>query len=138
GTDQTAAAALDIIDDVLREQVGLDRANSTRPLRRAKEALEAAERAENEARHRHDNWQRDLERITELTAQAATARQHLARAEAIAAREAASEARERFEEIEALRVDVGDTTEAGSIGDLAAVERDIDMVGDALQSWRDR
>src|SRR5919204_550613 len=42
GTDATAAAALERIDQHLREQVGQDRAHSTKPLRRAIDAEAAA------------------------------------------------------------------------------------------------
>src|SRR5699024_4568424 len=65
GTDQTAAAALGIIDEVMRDEVGLDRANSTRPLRRAIEAVELARSTESEVRELHAEWQGDLVRLAE-------------------------------------------------------------------------
>ncbi len=49
GRDETAAAALQRIEQFQREHVGLDRANSTRPLRRAKEREQAARAAFDQA-----------------------------------------------------------------------------------------
>lgn len=43
GTDATAAAALECLDTFRRDRVGLDRANSTRPLRRARDRVAGAE-----------------------------------------------------------------------------------------------
>jgi ABC-type lipoprotein export system ATPase subunit len=53
GTDATAAAAVDRLSDFRRAQVGEDRANSTKPLRRAKVALDEAWRALVDAQRRH-------------------------------------------------------------------------------------
>lgn len=56
GTDATAAAALARIDEFLREQVGQDRANSTKPLRRARERMESASRELEQARREHREY----------------------------------------------------------------------------------
>ncbi len=54
GTDATAAAALARIDEFRKSNVGLDRSGSTRPLRRALEAVERAEVKLRQARQEHE------------------------------------------------------------------------------------
>ncbi|MQA98844.1 MAG: AAA family ATPase [Actinobacteria bacterium] len=56
GTDSTAAKALSTIEAYLRDHVGLDRANSTKPLRRAIERLRAAENGLDEATYEHEAY----------------------------------------------------------------------------------
>ncbi len=54
--DATAAEAIARMEDFQRDQVGQDRANSTRPLRAAKTRLTAAEDALANARKEHADW----------------------------------------------------------------------------------
>lgn len=54
--DATAAEAISRLEGFLGEYVGQDRANSTKPLRRAKEGLEAAEAAVAIAHEKHAKW----------------------------------------------------------------------------------
>jgi DNA repair protein SbcC/Rad50 len=54
--DATAAEAIGRLGDFLREHVGQDRANSTKPLQRAKVGLTAAETAVANAREKHAAW----------------------------------------------------------------------------------
>jgi DNA repair protein SbcC/Rad50 len=54
--DATAADAIARIEKFQSEQVGLDRANSTKPLQRAKVRLEAANEALATARRKHGEW----------------------------------------------------------------------------------
>jgi uncharacterized protein YhaN len=56
GADETAAAALQLIRAFEREHVGLDRANSTRPLRRALDGCEEATSRLEEARRQHQEY----------------------------------------------------------------------------------
>jgi hypothetical protein len=56
GRDETAAAALAAIDEFYREHVGLDRANSTKPLRQAKIRLAAAREKVEHARAGHASF----------------------------------------------------------------------------------
>lgn len=58
GTDATAAKAIDALEDFHGQQVGLDRRNATKPLRRAKLALEAALGAQEVARSAHADYLR--------------------------------------------------------------------------------
>jgi len=53
----TAAAALALLDDFQRDHVGLDRANATKPLRRALGRLEEADRALKTATDAHESHQ---------------------------------------------------------------------------------
>ncbi|MEX2562463.1 MAG: AAA family ATPase [Nitriliruptoraceae bacterium] len=53
----TAAAALALLDDFQRDHVGLDRANATKPLRRALDRLDEADQALKAAADAHENHQ---------------------------------------------------------------------------------
>jgi uncharacterized protein YhaN len=54
--DATANEAIARLEDFLREHVGQDRANSTKPLQRGKLRLAEAEKAVANAREKHANW----------------------------------------------------------------------------------
>jgi exonuclease SbcC len=54
--DATASEAIGHLEEFVREQVGQDRANSTKPLQRAKTRLAAAESALQTARDKHARW----------------------------------------------------------------------------------
>ncbi|MFN8526319.1 MAG: AAA family ATPase [Chloroflexota bacterium] len=66
GSESTAAAALDRLDRFQREAVGRDQANSTRPLRRARDRAELLERELEEARGAHAAYERLAERVDVL------------------------------------------------------------------------
>jgi DNA repair exonuclease SbcCD ATPase subunit len=102
GADQTAARALELIDEVQREWVGLDRANSTRPLRQAKQRLAQAQQEEERVRRLHDGWQTDLERLADLRARAGAATGRLGVAEAAQAAADLAVAEQRLERIREL------------------------------------
>lgn len=70
GTDATAAAALTALDTFMRERVGRDQANSTRPLRKAKDRLAAAQAALDRARSAHEEY---LELVEDADVQRAAA-----------------------------------------------------------------
>jgi AAA domain len=72
GTDATAAAALAALEDFGRERVGLDRANSSKPLRAAKNRLVRAEAASVKARDEHDDY---LRLVTDAVAHHAKAKE---------------------------------------------------------------
>lgn len=55
-TESTAAQALQCLDAFRREHVGLDRQNSTRPLRQAKNLVATAERNLRQAEQRHEQY----------------------------------------------------------------------------------
>ncbi|HET9255566.1 MAG TPA: AAA family ATPase [Pseudonocardiaceae bacterium] len=86
-TDTTTAAALERIDAFQREQVGTDRVNSTKPLRRAIQAVDQAECALELARRDHVAYLARIQRVDELrqVAAAADAKLHAYEAAAAAA-----------------------------------------------------
>ena len=63
GTDSTASAALERLEDFRRENVGQDRRNSARPLRSAKERHERAQRRLDDANRTHETYLAQLEEI---------------------------------------------------------------------------
>lgn len=77
GTDSTAAKALSTIEAYLREHVGLDRANSTKPLRRAIERLRGAENRLDEAAYEHQAYIELLARAESLDRSATEAEETL-------------------------------------------------------------
>ena len=66
GTDSTAAAALERLEDFRRENVGQDRANSTKPLRTAKKRHGKAQQELNRANEAHAKYLGQLEEIERL------------------------------------------------------------------------
>ena len=66
GTDSTAAAALERLVHFRRENVGLDRANSTRPLRAAKNRHERAQQELNKANESHEDYLDQLQEVERL------------------------------------------------------------------------
>jgi hypothetical protein len=101
GADETAAAALGRLEDFRRTQVGLERANSAGPLRRALNAHAAAQAALDQARQDHAEYDRRSAGTRAARSAAETARARvraraagLARATAVAWRERLAEADE--------------------------------------------
>ena len=66
GTDSTAAAALERLENFRRENVGQDRANSTKPLRTAKKRHGQAQQELNRANEAHAKYLGQLEEIERL------------------------------------------------------------------------
>ena len=132
GTDTTAAAALELITLFEREHVGLDRANSTKPLRRALGEVQVAERHLAAARQGHEEYLRLAMLADELHDAAqrtdAAVRAHEAVHAAFLAEELAEQAKRAADLHEAL----GDTPPA-SIAEDDALAR---QVAAALAAWR--
>jgi exonuclease SbcC len=132
GTDTTTAAALDCLEAFQREQVGTDRANSTKPLRRAMQAHEHAEHELENTRRAHVDYLARIQRVDELREAAATAaaqvRAHEAAAAAARARRRTTQA-DRASELYAV---YGDTPPV-SVADDDLFSR---QVAEALAAWR--
>jgi exonuclease SbcC len=130
GRDETAAEAIEGLRAFLRENVGLDRANSTRPLRRAKNRLDLAERALVEAQERHDAYLASLASLDEQEQARESAFVELRTAEAIAARGDADSLAQRIARASALsaRYPVEPSPAAGE-------EELADAVSHALAVW---
>jgi len=99
GTNSTAAAALAALDRFRRENVGQDRRNSPRPLRTAKDSLQAAQGQLEQSRGSHAVYVRQLEEVEKLEDEVSRAERDLQVVEAARARLAASQAQERFERV---------------------------------------
>jgi exonuclease SbcC len=134
GGDATAAAALELIDRCLREQVGQDRASSTRPLRKAIEAREEAERHLEAARRAHAEYRQAVARVEELERAELAARTELMVWEAAAARRRAEEAGRRLARAEEILARVPERPEM----DLAAGEHLARRAQAVLKRWLER
>lgn len=133
GTDATAAAALERIDQHLREQVGQDRAHSTKPLRRAIDGEADARVRLARAREQHEAYVELAARAEELEA---TARE---REGALRAHEAASAERAAQEETRrATRARELAGRHPQAPPDPVAEERAAHDALAALAAWRDR
>ena len=86
GSDSTAAAVLTAMDKFRRENIGLDRANSTRPLRAARVNLDQARVRLEDAERMHQDYVTQLDQLEQLEEQWADARRNLQLAEAANAR----------------------------------------------------
>lgn len=92
GRDETAAEAIERLKRFSSENVGLDRANSTKPLRRAIDGLARAEEALLRAQERHAEYLEALERVAERESEREARRRELRVAEAVVAQSAATRA----------------------------------------------
>lgn len=102
GRDETAGAAIERLKDFSRERVGLDRANSTRPLRRAMDRERTAKEGLEAANDSHDSYLQALSQV-DLCEQARDAkRQELRVVEAVRARAAARQKSREAERAEEL------------------------------------
>lgn len=134
GADATAAAALDHITVFERDHVGLARSNSSKPLRRALDAVRNDGERLELARRSHDEYVRLARQADELGEAArraeAVVRAHEAAHEALQARELAA----RFARAAQLREALSDKPPA-SIAEDDALTR---QVVEALTAWRSR
>jgi DNA repair protein SbcC/Rad50 len=96
GTDETTAAALAAIEEYLKEHVGQERRNSTKPLMQAIRTLEEADRTHREAVEAHDDWLRRQEQLAELEDSTRQAHDRARTAEAAHARRSAATLQDRF------------------------------------------
>lgn len=90
GADETAARALDILADFEREHVGLDRVNSTKPLRLAMDRTARATQARDLATDSHQEYLVHVERADGLEHEAALREHERLRFEAVLTRDRAA------------------------------------------------
>jgi len=134
GADATAAAALDCLEDFTRENVGLERANSTKPLQRATVGYARAQEDLERNRRMHEEYLTRVEIIDQLREQAA------ARTAAVRAQEAAvsgadaEQLTERARRAAELHTIYGDNAPASMATDDALARQ----VSDALAAWQSR
>lgn len=123
GTDATAEHALQRIATFRRERIGLDRRNSTKPLRRSVEAVEAAEAAVRDARAAHGEYVQLVAERDGAMHEAAAARARLEAARAERERAEVETLRLRVERAEALAGQVGQGPPPEPADDDALAER---------------
>ena len=133
GADSTAANALGAIEDFKREQVGLRRVNSSRPLQRAIEELRHAEAWLAAAREEHDEWRALEQKAAELETRARRADLSTRRFEAAVAKRNADALGERFAEAHSLAERYPQDPEPGPGDDELA-----DRVLTAVRDWGQR
>lgn len=132
GADETAARALQLVDEFRADQVGLDRANSARPLRRARLRVEEAAGALETARAAHARY---LDQQTEADKLAALARQKAVTLAALEARVAARQADEVEAQLRAAQ-DIVARWASSPPPDALADEELADEVSSALGAWQ--
>jgi hypothetical protein len=91
GRDETAAEAIQRLKGFLSEKVGLDRANSTKPLRRSIVRVADGEASLEEAVRRHEAYLSNLSALEERERERGEAVMHLTLAQAASARGIAAE-----------------------------------------------
>lgn len=130
GRDETAAAAIERLKAFFSENVGLVRANSTRPLQRAITAVARAEEALNDAQQRHGHYLAALVGVAEREAARDAQRRELQRVEAVVARAAAASARSVAERASELATKYPQEPQGSAgYGELG------DAVAEALALW---
>jgi DNA repair exonuclease SbcCD ATPase subunit len=132
GADSTAASALSLIDEFGREHVGTERANSTKPLRRALNFVQQCEEHLAAAQRAHQEYLRRAEEADRLRTKAeradAVARAH----EAAASRHEADEQSRRLRRATELNAALGDVPPTRAADDDAVAQQ----VTGALTRWR--
>ncbi|MCX2934708.1 AAA family ATPase [Mycobacterium sp. CVI_P3] len=134
GSAATAAKALGRIDDYLRERVGHDRANSTKPLRTAQLYVERAQRVLEERTEAHEEYVSRVARAEELRKMAAAAAAKVCAYEAAAAVETAAELTKRTSRAKELYAKYGTTAPPSALDDDDLARQ----VSEALTEWRSR
>ena len=134
GTDATAAAALDRLEQFRRSNVGATQANAVGPLRRAMDAVATARARLDTARRAHDEHLALAVRADDLEREAAAADAWVRRARAEQARAEAAALRRRLDRARAL----AERVPASAPPDLPADERLALDVAAALRAWDNR
>ena len=134
GADATAAAALDCLEDFTRENVGLERANSTKPLQRATVGYAHAQQDLEHRRHTHEEYLTRVDAVDQLRQQAAARTAAVRTQEAALAVADAEQLTERARRAAELHTVYGDNAPASVAVDDALARQ----VSDALAAWQSR
>jgi DNA repair protein SbcC/Rad50 len=134
GTAATAAKALGRIDEYLRERVGRDQANTTKPLRTASVNVGRARNVLLERTKAHEEYLSRLARVEELREEAAKATTTVRAYEAAVAVESAAELNKRACRARELYAVYGATAPPSALDDDAFARQ----VSDALTQWQSR
>lgn len=130
GRDETAAEAIQRLRSFFSEQVGLDRANSRRPLRRSMVGVENGEASLEEAMRRHETYLSELSRLDELEREREEAAMNLRLAQAVSAGGLAAERTRQFERAEELAARHPEEPSAA-----AGEEELANAIAEALTLW---
>jgi hypothetical protein len=134
GTDATAAAALERIDEFQREHVGQDRVNATKPLRRANERFNRAKARLEHARSGHASFLELAARARGLSEEAEAAERRLRLAEATVADRDAARLKSKLARARELAVRYPDGPPPGFARDDELAHE----VSAALAGWESR
>lgn len=134
GKDETAARALALIDEFRREHVGRDQANSTKPLRRAREKLARAQTGLETANKEHEGL---IDLATRADLAAAAEREAHLRVQLLEVAFARREASLLATKVERVR-ELSARFAAGAPPELPEDDELADAVARALQSWAER
>ena len=133
GADSTAARALELLEDCLRERVGTARA-TTKPLPVARRRLDEAREALDAARRQHDDYAERHARLERHVREAALREQRLAALRALLADVAAADAERRAERA----ADLQSCFPGGAPRPTVDDDRLLNQVADALAGWQAR
>lgn len=134
GTDATATAALDCLDEFAREHVGLERANSTKPLQRALNAVALNSELLEQRQAAHDDYLSRVEAVEALRADADNATAVVNAYEAVAAMVVAAQLRAKADRAAELYAIYGGTAPTSRAEDDALAQQ----ASTALAAWRSR
>lgn len=132
GTDATATAALECLDEFAREHVGLERANSTKPLQRALNAVDRTSEGLRLRQAAHEDYLARVEDVETLRAEAASKAAVLHAHETAAAVDAAGQLWAKAGRAAELYTVYGDTAPSSRAEDDALAQR----ASSALAAWR--
>jgi recombinational DNA repair ATPase RecF len=133
GEAATAAAAIDAIERYAREHVGIDRRNSTKPLRASKDALELARRELATAEAEHADYLKQLGIVEQLRSRAYQTELESMAADAVYARREARELRAKL----SRAAELTETFRSFPRPDLGADETLANEVAAAIQSYEE-
>ena len=133
GADSTAARALELLEECLRERVGTARA-TTKPLPVARKRLDEAREALDAARRRHDDYIERHARLERHVQEAALREQRVAALRALISDAVAADAERRAERA----ADLQSRFPGGAPRPTVEDDRLFNQVADALAQWRAR
>jgi hypothetical protein len=134
GADSTAASALSLIDEFERDRVGRDWISSTKPLRRAMDAVQDGGTHLKAARQAHEEYLRLAAEADRLRGGAGSAEARVLAHEAAAARHEADELDRQVSRVKELRAALGDAPPASAADDEALTRR----AAEAVARWQAR
>ena len=128
--DRTAAEAIERLEEFHREQVGQERAHSTKPLQRAKDRLARARTELERARHLHEEWLESEAQAVDLEQAAEQAARRMRHGRAQLMGQRADQMEARFRTAKALAARFSEGAPASPVNEALARQ-----VTAALAGW---